>query len=48
VSTVTPTILGPTGVFLSGATVQLTGPATIMSSGTTVNADGSGLSVSLL
>jgi uncharacterized repeat protein (TIGR01451 family) len=47
VSTVTPTILGPTGVFLSGATVQLTGPATIMSSGTTVNADGSGLSVSL-
>jgi uncharacterized repeat protein (TIGR01451 family) len=47
VSTVTPTILGPTGVFQSGAMVQLTGPATIMSSGTTVNADGSGLSVSL-
>ena len=47
VSTVTPTVLGPTGAFLTGATAQLTGPTTIMSSGTTVNADGSGISLSL-
>ncbi|HTS47764.1 MAG TPA: SBBP repeat-containing protein [Bryobacteraceae bacterium] len=47
VSTVTPTVLGPTGAFLSSATVKLTGPTTIVSGPTTVNADGSGISISL-
>ncbi len=47
VSTVTPTVLGPTGAFHTGATAQLTGPTTIVSGGTTVNADGSGISLSL-
>ena len=47
VSTMTPTVLGPTGAFLTSATVKLTGPTTITSTGATVNADGSGISVSL-